>query len=91
MNPFPAADTLTEKQIIALISAWVEHVVIGLNLCPFAKPVHTFSRIFLNSIPFYQGESEVILRVWLALLSRKTKPHRRFSEILFNIKFRTIL
>lgn len=45
MNPFPAADTLTEKQIIALISAWVEHVVIGLNLCPFAKPVHTNGQI----------------------------------------------
>ena len=45
MNPFPAADTLTEKQIIALTSAWVEHVVIGLNLCPFAKPVHTKGQI----------------------------------------------
>ena len=45
MNPFPAADTLTEKQIIALTSAWVEHVVIGLNLCPFAKPVFTKGQI----------------------------------------------
>ncbi len=45
MNPFPAADTLTEKQIIALTSAWVEHVVIGLNLCPFAKPVHAKGQI----------------------------------------------
>ena len=45
MNFFPAADTLTEKQIIALTSAWVEHVVIGLNLCPFAKPVHTKGQI----------------------------------------------
>jgi hypothetical protein len=45
MNPFPEADTLTEKQIIAYTSAWVEQVVIGLNLCPFAKPVHTKGRI----------------------------------------------
>ena len=45
MNPFPAADTLTEKQIIALTSAWLEQVVIGLNLCPFAKPVHTKGQI----------------------------------------------
>jgi hypothetical protein len=45
MNFFPAADTLTEKQIIALTSAWVEHVVIGLNLCPFAKPVHAKGQI----------------------------------------------
>lgn len=45
MNPFPAADTLTEKQIIAYTSAWVEQVVIGLNLCPFAKPVHTKGQI----------------------------------------------
>ena len=45
MNAFPAQNTLTEKQIIALTSAWVEHVVIGLNLCPFAKPVHTKGQI----------------------------------------------
>jgi hypothetical protein len=45
MNPFPSADTLTEKQIITLTSAWLEKVVIGLNLCPFAKPVHTKGQI----------------------------------------------
>lgn len=45
MNPFPEADTLTEKQIIAYTSAWVEQVVISLNLCPFAKPVHTKGQI----------------------------------------------
>jgi hypothetical protein len=45
MNPFPEADTLTEKQIIAYTNAWVEQVVIGLNLCPFAKPVHTKGQI----------------------------------------------
>jgi hypothetical protein len=45
MNPFFSTDTLTEKQIIAYTSGWVEHVVIGLNLCPFAKPVHTKGQI----------------------------------------------
>jgi hypothetical protein len=45
MNPFPAADTLTEKHIITLTTAWVEHVVIGLNLCPFAKTVHSKGQI----------------------------------------------
>ena len=45
MNSFLEADTLSEKQIIAYTSAWVEHVVIGLNLCPFAKPVHTKGQI----------------------------------------------
>ena len=45
MNSFLEADTLTEKQIIAYTSAWVELVVIGLNLCPFAKPVHTKGQI----------------------------------------------
>ena len=45
MNPFPESDTLTEKQIIAYTNAWVEQVVIGLNLCPFAKPVHTKGQI----------------------------------------------
>jgi len=46
MNTLPPADTLTEIQIITLTSAWVEHVVIGLNLCPFAKPVHTKGQIY---------------------------------------------
>jgi hypothetical protein len=45
MNSFLEADTLTEKQIIAYTSAWVELVVIGLNLCPFAKPVHAKGQI----------------------------------------------
>ena len=45
MNSFIEADTLTEKQIIAYTRAWLEHVVIGLNLCPFAKPVHTKGQI----------------------------------------------
>ena len=45
MNLFPSADTLTEKQIISLTSTWIEKVVIGLNLCPFAKPVHTKGQI----------------------------------------------
>jgi len=46
MNLFPSADTLTEKQIISLTSTWIEKVVIGLNLCPFAKPVHTKGQIY---------------------------------------------
>jgi hypothetical protein len=45
MNSFIEADTLTEKQIIAYTRAWLEHVVIGLNLCPFAKSVHTKGQI----------------------------------------------
>ena len=32
-------------QVIALTRAWVERAVIGLNLCPFAKPVHVRQQI----------------------------------------------
>ena len=32
-------------QVIALTRAWVEHAVVGLNLCPFAKPVHVRQQI----------------------------------------------
>ncbi|MFM8467825.1 MAG: DUF1415 domain-containing protein [Oxalobacteraceae bacterium] len=35
----------TADQVIALTRAWVEHAVIGLNLCPFAKPVHVRQQI----------------------------------------------
>ena len=45
MNLYPDTHHLTDDQIIALTRAWVEQVVIGLNLCPFAKPVHVKNQI----------------------------------------------
>ena len=45
MNFFADADEYTHEQIIALTRTWVERVVIGLNLCPFAKPVHVKNQI----------------------------------------------
>lgn len=45
MNFFANADEYTDEQLIALTRGWVERVVIGLNLCPFAKPVHVKNQI----------------------------------------------
>ncbi len=45
MNLQLDALVLTEEQIIALTRSWVEQVVIGLNLCPFAKTVHIKNQI----------------------------------------------
>ena len=45
MNLYPDTHHLTDDQIIALTRSWVELVVIGLNLCPFAKPVHVKNQI----------------------------------------------
>ncbi len=46
MITLPApTDTRAADQVIALTRAWVEHAVIGLNLCPFAKPVHVRQQI----------------------------------------------
>ena len=39
------SDSPTTEHAIALTRAWVEHAVIGLNLCPFAKPVHVHQQI----------------------------------------------
>ena len=40
MNEFsPGTDTLNDADIVALTRSWVEHAVIGLNLCPFANAV----------------------------------------------------
>ena len=33
-------DDLSEERVIAATVAWLERMVIGLNLCPFAKAVH---------------------------------------------------
>jgi len=40
-----SADIPTPEQAIAETRAWIEHAVIGLNLCPFAKAVHTKGQI----------------------------------------------
>jgi hypothetical protein len=45
MNLYSDNHHLTDDQIIALTRSWVEQVVIGLNLCPFAKPVHVKNQI----------------------------------------------
>ena len=41
----PAHDPQAAEQALALTRAWLEHSVIGLNLCPFAKPVHVRHQI----------------------------------------------
>jgi hypothetical protein len=38
-------DALTDADIIAATTAWLERAVIGLNLCPFAKAVHVKRQI----------------------------------------------
>jgi hypothetical protein len=40
MDPFPS-----EAEILAATKAWIEKDIIGLNLCPFAKPVHEAGQI----------------------------------------------
>jgi hypothetical protein len=37
--------TLTNEHIVAATQNWLERAVIGLNLCPFAKAVHTKNQI----------------------------------------------
>ncbi len=46
MIPSPASsDPDAAGLVIQLTRAWVEHTVIGLNLCPFAKAVHARQQI----------------------------------------------
>ncbi len=40
-----SVDKLTEESVIAATIAWLENVVIGLNLCPFAKAIHVKNQI----------------------------------------------
>ena len=39
------ADSLTDEEIVAATTHWIERAVIGLNLCPFAKAVHVKGQI----------------------------------------------
>ena len=43
LNPY--ADARAANDVEALARRWVENVVIGLNLCPFAKAVHAKKQI----------------------------------------------
>ncbi len=38
-------DEIFEKNVIAATAAWLEKMVIGLNLCPFAKAIHVKKQI----------------------------------------------
>lgn len=38
-------DSLTDANVIAATTTWLERAVIGLNLCPFAKAVHVKKQI----------------------------------------------
>ena len=40
-----ATDTPDTADIVGLTKAWLEHAVIGLNLCPFAKSVYVKEKI----------------------------------------------
>lgn len=40
-----AKDEIFEKNVIAATTAWLENMVIGLNLCPFAKAIHVKKQI----------------------------------------------
>jgi uncharacterized protein len=42
MNELPSTE---HERAIAQTRAWIEHAVIGLNLCPFAKAVHAKGQI----------------------------------------------
>ncbi len=37
--------SLTDDEVVAATTTWLERAVIGLNLCPFAKAVHVKSQI----------------------------------------------
>jgi len=41
----PTAGSVRRDDVTAITIAWLERIVIGLNLCPFAKAVHTKNQI----------------------------------------------
>ena len=42
-------DTLADDVVIAATREWLERAVIGLNLCPFAKAVHSATACVIAS------------------------------------------
>jgi uncharacterized protein len=52
---------LNDEQVLSATRAWVEHAVIGLNLCPFAKAVHVQGRI--HYMVCRAADSEALLAI----------------------------
>ena len=50
-------DDLLEERVIAATTAWLEKMVIGLNLCPFAKAVHAKRQIRFAVSLAHEGQA----------------------------------
>jgi hypothetical protein len=48
-----------ETKVIAVTTAWLENVVIGLNLCPFAKSIHVKQQI-RHSVSFVNNRKALL-------------------------------
>ena len=70
MDQPPALDPDLERRAVAETRAWLEHAVIGLNLCPFAKAVVTREQVRFVVTPA-RGEAglRASLREELSLLA----------------------
>ena len=82
MNEFPPdADTLDDADIIALTRSWVEHAVIGLNLCPFANAV--FRKQQIGFRVSHAREPEALLQdLALALQTMIDTPPDKLDTLL---------
>ncbi|MBU1357359.1 MAG: DUF1415 domain-containing protein [Gammaproteobacteria bacterium] len=77
-----AASLVTADQAVADTRKWIEHAVIGLNLCPFAKAVHVRGQIhFATYLP---ADDEGLTDALLAEASRLVafEPSERDTTLL---------
>jgi len=67
-NPEPE-----DAHILSTTLDWVEHVVIGFNLCPFAEKPYQSQRLYMEVISG-QDETEILGRVLGECIIRKDQP-----------------
>ena len=73
-----------ETKVIAVTTAWIENVVIGLNLCPFAKSIHVKQQL-RYSVSF-ANNGEALLEEFKRELKKlvATRPDHIESTLLIH-------
>lgn len=73
-----------ETKVIAVTTAWIENVVIGLNLCPFAKAIHVKQQL-RYSVSF-ANNGEALLEEFKRELKKlvATRPDHIESTLLIH-------
>lgn len=75
---------MNQQEVIADVKAWLQEVVIGLGLCPFAFEVHSKDQILYRVLAFRSAED--FLKSFSSCLKSILDKNSRYSTALIVVK-----